>query len=34
MDIKSHKEERRGNETKNIPEEYYCPKCDHVEYEN
>ena len=34
MDITFLKVKRRGNETKNIPTEYYCPKCDHAEYEN
>ena len=32
MDIKNPLEKRRGNEQKNIPSEYYCPKCDHSEY--
>ncbi|MGV7225979.1 MAG: hypothetical protein ACQ9CV_03525 [Nitrosopumilus sp.] len=34
MDVKSQKDERRGNDTKNISNEYYCPKCDHTEYED
>ena len=34
MDISSLKVKRRGNETKNIPTEYYCPKCDHTEHGN
>ena len=33
-DIIFLKAKRRGNETKNIPTEYYCPKCDHTEYED
>ena len=32
MDVKNPKIERRGNE-KNIQTEYYCPKCNHSEYE-
>ena len=32
MDIKNSLEKRRGNEQKNIQSEYYCPKCDHSEY--
>jgi hypothetical protein len=32
MDIKNPLEKRRGNEQKNIQGEYYCPKCDHSEY--
>ncbi len=34
MKMTSLKDKRRGNETQNIPTEYYCPKCDHIEYEN
>ncbi|WP_179361117.1 hypothetical protein [Nitrosopumilus cobalaminigenes] len=34
MDVMSLKVKRRGNDMKNIPDEYYCPKCDHTEYEN
>ncbi|MDH5463452.1 MAG: hypothetical protein OEW49_04005 [Nitrosopumilus sp.] len=34
MDSKNTKVERRGNETKNMPAEYYCPKCDHSEYDH
>ena len=34
MDVTSLKTKRRGNETKNIPTEYFCPKCDHTEYGN
>jgi len=32
MNIKNSHEKRRGNEQKNIQSEYYCPKCDHSEY--
>jgi len=32
MEIKHLSEKRRGNEQKNMPSEYYCPKCDHLEY--
>lgn len=34
MDVTSLKIKRRGNETKNISNEYFCPKCDHTEYGN
>ena len=34
MEIKSLKVKRRGNETKNMLTEYFCPKCDHTVYEN
>ena len=34
MDTVSLKAKRRGNETGNNPTEYYCPKCEHLEYEN
>ena len=33
MEIKNPNTERRGNQTKNMSTEYYCPKCDHSEYE-
>ena len=33
MPIKTMNEKRRGNETKNLSTEYYCPKCNHSEYE-
>lgn len=33
MDIKNPAVERRGNKKKNIQTEYYCPKCDHSDYE-
>ena len=33
MDVKNLKIKRRGNQQKNMPAEYYCPKCDHLEYE-
>ena len=34
MDITHLKVKRRGNETKNMSTEYFCPKCDHTVYEN
>jgi len=34
MDAKNPKTKRRGNETKNISTEYYCPKCDHSEFDH
>jgi len=34
MDVKNSTDTRRGNEKKNIPTEYYCPKCDHFGYSN
>jgi len=34
MDVLEKKDIRRGNETKNVSTKYYCPKCDHSEYEN
>jgi len=34
MSVENLKIKRRGNETKNISTEYYCPKCDHSEYED
>ena len=35
MDIKNIQErKRRGNEQKNTSTEYYCPKCNHSEFEN
>lgn len=33
MNIKNPQEERRGNEQINMPTEYYCPKCDHSEFD-
>ena len=33
MDIKNLRVKRRGNEQKNMPTEYYCPKYDHLEYD-
>ncbi|MDH3340536.1 MAG: hypothetical protein OEL84_04525 [Nitrosopumilus sp.] len=33
LDIKNSQEKRRGNEQTNMPTEYYCPKCDHTEYD-
>ena len=32
MEVKEKIDKRRGNETKNVSTEYYCPKCDHSEY--
>lgn len=32
MNVKNLKTKRRGNQTTNMPEEHYCPKCDHSEY--
>jgi hypothetical protein len=34
MSVENLKIKRRGNETKNISTEYYCPKCDHSEYKD
>ena len=34
MDIKFLKVKRRGNEPKNMPTEYFCPKCEHTVYEH
>ena len=34
MDVKSHKENRRGNESTEDSTVYYCPKCDHAESGN
>ena len=34
MEIKSNlKIDRRGSKQENMPNEYYCPKCDHFEYD-
>lgn len=32
MNAKNLKTKRRGNQTTNMSEEHYCPKCDHSEY--
>lgn len=32
METKKDKIERRGHKQENMPIEYYCPKCDHLEY--
>ncbi len=34
MDITYPKVKRRGNETKNMSTEYFCPKCNHTVHEN
>jgi len=34
MDTKNQKTTRRGNKTKSMPTEYYCPKCNHSEYDS
>jgi len=33
MNIKNTHEQRRGNEQENMSTQYYCPKCDHSEYD-
>ena len=32
--IGSQEAKRRGNKQENIPAKYYCPKCDHFDYDN
>ncbi|WP_156800713.1 hypothetical protein [Candidatus Nitrosopumilus sediminis] len=32
MNIKNTSSKRRGSKQKNMPLEYYCPKCNHSEY--
>ena len=34
MNITSLKVKRRGNKTKNIPTEYYCPKYEQMKYDH
>ena len=33
MDIKNPPVKRRGHKQNNMLTEYYCPKCDHLEYD-
>jgi len=32
MEIRKQKDERRGHDATDDSTEYYCPKCDHLEY--
>jgi len=34
MDIENPQTQRRGHEQKNMPTEYHCSKCDHLEYDD